>query len=80
MKLLKKSKENKVIFGVLGGLGEYFDVDPIIIRLTYLLVTLFTGLWPGVIVYLVAALVVPASDDKLHEHHKVHHEKSEVKE
>jgi len=59
MKLLKRSKTNKVIFGVIGGLGEYFDVDPVILRLLFVFITLFTGLWPGVAVYIIAAIVVP---------------------
>jgi len=43
----------------MGGIGEYFAVDPALIRLVYLLVTVFTGIAPGAIVYFVAILIVP---------------------
>ena len=60
MKKLHKSKENKVLFGVLAGIGEYAEIDPIILRLIWLALTVFTGLAPGVIVYLGASLIIPA--------------------
>jgi len=39
--------------------GEYFNVDPVILRLAYLLITVFGAIAPGVIVYLFAILIVP---------------------
>lgn len=59
MKKLTRSSTNKVISGVIGGVGEYFDVDPVLFRLLYLILTIFTGLVPGVLGYLLALLVVP---------------------
>jgi len=59
MKKLYKSKDNKVLAGVLGGLGEYFAIDPVILRLAYLLVVIFSAILPAVIVYVIAALIVP---------------------
>lgn len=59
MKRLFRSRTNRVIFGVFGGLGDYFKVDPVILRLGYLLLTIFTGIAPGIFVYLVAGLIVP---------------------
>lgn len=55
-KKLQRSADSK-IFGVCGGLGEYFDIDPTIIRIVFLvaLVTFGTGL----LLYLVLALVMP---------------------
>lgn len=58
-KKLYRSREHRVISGVLGGLGEYFGIDPIIVRLLFILVTIATGGIPGVIAYLVAIFVVP---------------------
>lgn len=58
-KKLYRSREHRVISGVLGGLGEYFDVDPVILRLLYLLITIATGGVPGIIAYLVAIFIVP---------------------
>lgn len=59
MKKLYKSRDNKVIAGVMGGLGEYFEVDPVILRLAYLLIVIFSAIVPGILVYLIAALIVP---------------------
>lgn len=59
MKRLYKSKDNKVFFGVIGGLGEYFDVDPVALRLLYLLLIIFTGFFPGIFFYLLSGLIVP---------------------
>lgn len=59
MKKLYRSRKNNVFAGVIGGLGEYFDVDPVLIRLFWLLVIVFTGIVPGIIVYLLAVLVIP---------------------
>lgn len=59
MKKLYRSRENRVLAGVLGGVGEYVDTDPVLIRLIYLIITLFSGILPGVIVYIVAVFIVP---------------------
>jgi phage shock protein C len=59
MKRLYRSEENKVFAGIIGGVGEYFEVDPVILRLLWVLVVLFTGGFPGIIVYIVAIFIVP---------------------
>ena len=58
-KRLYKSDENRVLSGVLGGIGEYFDVDPVLIRVLFVLASGFTGFAPGIVSYLVMALVIP---------------------
>lgn len=58
-KRLYRSKKNRILAGILGGLGEYFDVDPTILRLGWLLVFVFTGIFPGLLTYIIAILVVP---------------------
>lgn len=60
MKTLRKSKDNKILFGVVGGIGEYFKIDPTIFRLVLILVGVFTGVFPMLITYILAALVVPS--------------------
>ncbi len=55
---LRKSLYNKIIFGICGGMGEYFSIDPIFFRLLFMLGILMGG-W-GIIAYLVAALVIPS--------------------
>lgn len=59
MKKLYRSRENKVLAGVIGGLGEYFSVDPILLRLIWVVLTLISQVFPGVIVYLAGALIMP---------------------
>lgn len=59
MKKLYKSKQNKVFGGVIGGIGEYFNVDPVILRLLWTAIVIFTGFFPGLIVYIIAISIVP---------------------
>ncbi len=53
-----------MILGVFGGLGEYLDVDPNLLRLGWVVVTLFTGVILGVIAYILAALIIPKQPGK----------------
>lgn len=55
---LYRSSDNKVIAGVCGGIGEYFNVDPVIIRLIAVIFTLMGG--SGLIAYIIAAFIIPA--------------------
>ena len=57
-KTLHRSETNRVIGGVAGGLGEYFDIDPTIIRIIFVLLAIFGG-W-GILFYLILWLVIPA--------------------
>lgn len=59
MKKLYKSEDNKVFSGVIGGLGEYYEIDPVLLRLAYLLLTTLTGVFPGIVVYIIASIIVP---------------------
>jgi phage shock protein C len=58
MKQLYRSNTNKKIAGVCGGLGEYFNIDPTIIRVLFVVLALPGGL-PGVIPYVILWFVVP---------------------
>lgn len=58
-KRLYKSRDNKVLAGVLGGVGKYFDVDPVLVRLIYILIAVGTGVVPGIVVYILGALIIP---------------------
>lgn len=62
-KTLYRSTTDKVLTGVCGGLGEYFGVDSTIIRLLLALVVVFTGFVPGVLVYIIAAFVMPVKGE-----------------
>jgi phage shock protein C len=58
-KKLYRSEKNRVLAGIFGGLGEYFNVDPTVLRLGWLLVFVFTGIFPGLLAYIVAIIIVP---------------------
>lgn len=58
MKRLYRSSENKVFSGVIGGIGEYFGVDPVILRIIWVAIVIFTAGFPGIIVYLIASLII----------------------
>lgn len=58
-KRLYRSRTDRVILGVCGGLGEYFDIDPIIFRIAFIALTI--GVGSGVLLYIVLALLTPQS-------------------
>lgn len=58
-KKLYKSKTNKMLCGVCGGVAEYFNIDPTIIRLIWAIVAC-TG--TGFLVYLIAAIIIPSEE------------------
>ena len=57
-KKLKRSMTDKKICGVCGGVGEYFNVDPTVIRLIWAIATVF-GVGSGLILYIIAAVIMP---------------------
>jgi len=57
MKRIYRVEEDKVVDGVCGGIAEYFDIDPVIVRIVFLLSTLFTGV--GLVAYIICALAFP---------------------
>ena len=57
-KILKRSKKNRIIAGVCGGIGEYSNVDPTIIRILWAVGTFF-AIPAGIIFYIVAIVVIP---------------------
>lgn len=69
-KKLYRSEENKILAGIMGGLGEYFDVDPVFIRLIAVTVLILSGILPGIIVYVIALFLVPrkpSTEAKMHD-------------
>lgn len=58
-KRLRRSLADCKLAGVCGGLAEYFDADSTIVRLLWVLGTLFTGLVPGIVLYLFAWVLMP---------------------
>ena len=64
MKRYKRSRKDRKIAGVCGGLGELLDWDPTLIRLAFILLVLPTGIIPLVVVYLVAWVLVPEAENE----------------
>ncbi len=57
--LLKRSMANRQIAGVCGGLGEYFGIDTTAVRVAYVLLSIFSAAFPGLLVYIVLWLLIP---------------------
>jgi len=53
---------NKMIAGVCGGIAEYFDVDATIVRVAYVLLSVCTAAFPGLLVYLLLCIIMPNPD------------------
>ncbi len=70
MKKLYRSSTNKVAAGIIGGLGEYWEIDPVVLRLGFVFIVMITGLVPGALAYLVALLIVPKPMVTGHPHHE----------
>ena len=68
-KRLYKSDDDKVFAGVIGGIGEYFDMDPTILRLLYILIAVITAIVPAILGYIIAALIVPHKPQVHHVEH-----------
>ncbi len=56
-KKLYRSRESRVIGGVCGGIGEYFEIDPVIVRLVFLILFFVFGV--GLITYIIAWIIIP---------------------
>lgn len=61
MKRLYRSKKDQMLGGVCAGLGEHLDVDPTVIRLIWVVVSLLS-LGTGIIVYVLAWIIIPEED------------------
>ncbi len=58
-KKLTRSKKDKLLAGVCAGIAKYFNTDPTLIRLIWVLFTLLTGILTGIIAYIIAAIIIP---------------------
>jgi len=61
-KRLYRSRENRIILGVCGGIGEYFNIDPTIIRLIFIFL-LFPLNFSLIVIYFLSALIIPEEPD-----------------
>jgi phage shock protein C len=56
---LRRSRTNRMIAGVVGGLAEYWSLDPTLARVIFVVVSILSAAFPGVLVYAILWLVIP---------------------
>ena len=61
MKKLYRSSD-RIVAGVCGGIAEYFDIDPTLIRVVYVILSLFAVAFPGVLLYIILMILIPNYD------------------
>jgi len=59
---LRRSRSDRMIAGVVGGLAKYFGIDPTLARVLYVVVSIVSAAFPGIIVYVVLWVLVPQGD------------------
>ncbi|OCA86195.1 PspC domain-containing protein [Bacillus sp. FJAT-27986] len=61
---LVRSRSNKVLSGIFGGLAPILKIDVTILRLAFAFLCIFSGAFPGLIIYLVASVIIPLEDEE----------------
>ncbi len=61
-KRLYRSKNDRMVAGVCGGLGHYFGIDPVLVRLAFVALTVAGGV--GILIYLVSAIILPEATEE----------------
>lgn len=61
MKRLFRSTRNRVLGGVCGGFAQYFNIDPVLVRIIFVLLMLFSGV--GILIYIISWILMPASQE-----------------
>ena len=59
-KRLYRSKKDRMICGVCGGIANYFNIDPTLVRLAFVLIAMGAG--SGILAYIIAAIIIPDED------------------
>ena len=62
---LTRSTRERIFAGVCGGAANYLGIDPALTRILFVAVTLITGVFPGILVYLAAWFLVPVDDGSM---------------
>ncbi|NOR45141.1 MAG: PspC domain-containing protein [Candidatus Delongbacteria bacterium] len=60
---LTKSKKNSMLFGICGGIAKWLDWDPTLVRILYVLVSILSAAFPGILVYIILIFVMPDPDE-----------------
>ncbi|HUV85434.1 MAG TPA: PspC domain-containing protein [Methanosarcinales archaeon] len=58
-KKLYRSRTKRTLSGVCGGLEDYFEIDVTIIRLVWVLISIMSGILPGIVAYVIAVFIIP---------------------
>jgi len=61
---LRRPKDDRILVGVCAGLGRFFGIDPTLVRVLYAVLTFFTAAFPGIILYVILALIIPSEDER----------------
>jgi len=59
---LRRSRSNRMIAGVVGGLAKYFSIDPRLARVLYVVGSIISVAFPGILVYVVLWAIIPQGD------------------
>jgi phage shock protein C len=59
---LTRSRQHKMIAGVCGGLAEYFVLDVTLVRVAYVIVSILSAAFPGILAYIILMFVMPPPD------------------
>jgi len=59
---LRRSRSNRLIAGVVGGLAKYFDIDPTLARVLYVVGSIISVAFPGILVYVLLWVIIPQGD------------------
>lgn len=58
-RVLRRSRHNRMIGGVAGGLAEYLGMDPTLVRVLYVLLSICSAAFPGLLVYVICWMIIP---------------------
>ena len=61
---LTRSAQHKMIAGVCGGLADYFDLDVTVVRVAYVLISILSVAFPGILAYIILMFVMPPPDSQ----------------
>ena len=67
-KKLYRSRTNRMVSGICGGIAEYFNIDETLVRLAAALIMLASGVIPFVIVYFITAIIIPEAPEPYEPH------------
>lgn len=64
MKRLYRSKKDRMLCGVCGGIADYFNIDPTLIRILWVIISLLGVLFPGILAYIICCIIIPENPEQ----------------